>query len=184
MKRRAIFLDRDGILDNSIVRNGKPYPPSSASEVELPRGITDALVQLKNLEFLLIVVTNQPDVVRGTTSMEKVEQINNYLKSKLPLDEIFVCFHDDEDGCICRKPNPGLILDAVVKYNINVITSYMIGDRWKDIEAGRKAGCTTLWVDYGYAEVFKSESPDYTCKSPAEAMQWIIKKELENEKCR
>ena len=180
--RRAIFLDRDGILDNSIVRNGKPYPPSSVSEIELPHGITDALLQLKNLDFLLIAVTNQPDVARGTTSMEKVAAINNYLSSKLPLDDILVCFHDDVDGCLCRKPNPGLILDAAVKYDINVTTSYMIGDRWKDVEAGRKAGCTTLWVDYGYAEFFKSESPSYTCKSPAEAMTLIIKKELRNEK--
>ena len=95
--RRAIFLDRDGILDNCIVRNGKPYPPSSVSEIELPHGITDALLQLKNLDFLLIVVTNQPDVARGTTSMEKVAAINNYLSSKLPLDDILVCFHDDVD---------------------------------------------------------------------------------------
>ena len=181
MNRRAIFLDRDGILNNSIVRNGKPYPPSSISEIELPHGITDALIQFKNYDFLLIVVTNQPDVANGTTSLEKVDAINNYLRSKLPLDDILVCFHDDADGCSCRKPNPGLILDAVAKYNIDVNTSYMIGDRWKDIEAGRKAGCTTLWVDYGYAELFKSESPDYTCKSPVEAMHWIIKKELKNE---
>ena len=181
MKRRAIFLDRDGILNKSIVLNGKPYPPSCISEIELPHGVTDALIQFKNYDFLLIVVTNQPDVAKGTTSLEKVDAINNYLSSKLPLDDILVCFHDDADGCLCRKPNPGLILDAVAKYNIDVFTSYMIGDRWKDIEAGRKAGCTTLWVDYGYAELFKSESPDYTFKSPGEAMQWIIKKELINE---
>ena len=183
MKRRAILLDRDGILNKAIVLNGKPYPPAFISEIEMTIGITDVLIQLKNLDFLLIVVTNQPDVAKGTTSLEKVYAINNYLSSKLPLDDIFVCFHDDKDGCSCRKPKPGLILEAAAKYNLNVSNSYLIGDRWKDIEAGRKAGCTTLWVDYGYEELFKSKPPDYTFKSPGEALQWIIKKELKNDWC-
>jgi len=181
MKRRAVFLDRDGILNSSIVRDGKPYPPSSVAEVNIPPGVTDGMMQLRNLGFLLIGVTNQPDVARGTTPKETVEAINSYLKSELPLDEIVVCFHDDSDACSCRKPNPGLILDAAERYRVRVVASYMVGDRWKDIEAGRKAGCATVWVDYAYTEVFKTELPDCICWSPAEAFQWIISREVSNE---
>ena len=178
IKRRAVFLDRDGILNAAIVRNGKPHPPSSVAQVEIPAGVADGLIQLRNLGFLLIGVTNQPDVARGTTPRETVDAINGYLKSKLPLDEICVCFHDDADGCSCRKPNPGLILNTAERHEINLAASYMVGDRWKDIEAGRKTGCNTVWVDYGYSEMFKTGLPDYICKSPAEAFQWIISRGL------
>ena len=174
MKRRAVFVDRDGILNNAIVCEGKPYPPSSVAEVQIPFGVAEGMMQLRNLGFLLIGVTNQPDVARGTATRETVEAINSYLKSELPLDEILVCFHDDSDGCSCRKPNPGLILDAAKYYGVNVSASYMVGDRWKDIEAGRRAGCATVWVDYGFTEAFKAELPDCICWSPAEAFQWII----------
>jgi len=174
MKRRAVFLDRDGILNNAIVCDGKPYPPSSVAEVQIPPGVADGIMQLKNLGFLLIGVTNQPDVARGTTHRETVDAINGYLKSKLPLDEIYVCFHDDADGCSCRKPNPGLILDAAERHEVNLAASYVVGDRWKDIDAGRKSGCITVWVDYGYSEMFKTGLPDYICKSPAAAFKWIF----------
>lgn len=174
MIRKAVFLDRDGILNNPVIRNGKPYPPASIGEVEIPVGVVDGLVQLKNQGYLLIGVTNQPDVARGTTPMRVVEEINDYLKSVLPLDEINVCYHDDADGCLCRKPNPGLILAAAERHEIDVEASYMVGDRWKDIEAGRKAGCTTVWVDYAYTEEFKTDSPDCICFSPEDAFKWIF----------
>ena len=178
MNQRAVFLDRDGILNHAVIRNGKPYPPSSVAEVEIPPGVADCLVQLKHHGFLLIGVTNQPDVARGATLRGTVDAINRLLKSKLPLDDIFVCFHDDADGCFCRKPYPGLILDAATHYGVNVMTSYMVGDRWKDIEAGKRAGCITVWVNYSYAEDFRTGLPDYICNSAADAFQWILSKEL------
>ena len=146
MNRRAIFLDRDGILNNSIVRNGKPYPPSSISEIELPHGITDALIQFKNYDFLLIVVTNQPDVAKGITSLEKVDAINNYLSSKLPLDDIFVCFHDDADGCLCRKPNSLMLEKALARYNIDPLQSLMIGDSQTDMLAAKQLGIKGILI--------------------------------------
>jgi D-glycero-D-manno-heptose 1,7-bisphosphate phosphatase len=177
VKRRAVFLDRDGILNKAVVRNGKPYPPASVADVVIPFGVADGLTLLKSRGFLLIGVTNQPDVARGTTHRETVEAINGYLKSKLPLDEICVCFHDDADGCSCRKPNPGLILDTAERHEVNLAASYVVGDRWKDIEAGRKAGCSTVWVDYAYTEEFKTELPDFICKSPVEAFKWIFQRD-------
>lgn len=174
VKKRAIFLDRDGILNIPLIRDGKPYPPASIDEVEIPFGVADGLMQLKGLGFMLIGVTNQPDVARGTTTREIVEAINSYLKLKLSLDVIVVCFHEDADNCSCRKPKPGLILDVAKSYGISLSASYMIGDRWKDIEAGRKAGCITVWVEYGYAEAFETDLPDCICMSPEEAFQWII----------
>lgn len=176
MKRRAVFLDRDGILNNAVVRDGKPYPPASVAEVVIPSGVTDGLVQLKSLGFLLIGVTNQPDVARGTATRETVEAINGYLSSVLPLDEMSVCFHDVADGCSCRKPKPGLILDAAQRYGISVPDSYLVGDRWKDTEAGKRAGCATVWVDYSYTEEFETGLPDCICRSPAEAFNWIFQR--------
>lgn len=150
--RRAIFLDRDGVINESIVIDGKPYPPENLSRMVILPGVTDALNELSKAGFLLIVITNQPDVARGTTSQETVEEIHNHLAKCLPIDEFYSCFHTDEDYCDCRKPRPGAILSAASKYNIDLEQSYMIGDRWRDIEAGENAGCKTIFINYGYKE--------------------------------
>ncbi len=138
--RRAVFLDRDGVLNRAIVRNGKPYPPASIEQLEIPSDVPDALQELKGHGFELIVVTNQPDVARGTQSRQMVEQMNQRLKSLLPLDDVFVCYHADQDKCTCRKPQPGLLLQAAKKLNIDLSGSFMVGDRWRDVEAGQNAG--------------------------------------------
>lgn len=149
---KAVFLDRDGVINKAFVRNGKPFPPKSIDEVEILPGVKEALLRLKSDGYLLIVVTNQPDVARGTCTKETVEEINEFLLTSLPIDEIFCCFHDDADKCDCRKPLPGLILSAARKYNIVLSESHMIGDRWRDIEAGINANCNTIYIDYGYDE--------------------------------
>lgn len=149
---RAIFLDRDGVINRAYVRDGKPYPPLTINEVEILPGVKTALEKLKESGFLLVVVTNQPDVSRGIVTREKVVEINEYLNSILPIDEFITCYHDDGEDCECRKPKPGMILDAVEKYNLSVNDSYMVGDRWKDIEAGNNAGCKTIFLDYDYNE--------------------------------
>ncbi len=171
--KRAVFLDRDGVINRACVREGRPYPPAGLAEVEILPGVSQALVALRGAGFLLIVVTNQPDVARGTTPRKAVEEINNYLAAHLAIDEFRVCFHDNSDDCDCRKPLPGALLTAAKIHSIDLGKSYMVGDRWRDIEAGHRAGCKTIFIDYGYAEK-QPESVDYRVKSLSEAAQIIL----------
>lgn len=166
--RRAVFLDRDGVINKSIVRAGRPYPPASVAELEILPGVPDALERLKGGGFVLIVVSNQPDVARGTTSRSEVEAINRKLACALPIDEFRMCYHDNDDDCDCRKPKPGMLLKAARERKIDLVSSYMVGDRWRDIEAGKCAGCRTFFIDYGYDEKL-SETFDYRVKSLWEA---------------
>jgi D-glycero-D-manno-heptose 1,7-bisphosphate phosphatase len=171
--RRAVFLDRDGVINRSVVRDGKPYPPSSVAETEILPGVAEALVALRDAGYLLIVVTNQPDVARGTTSVEAVEAINEHLHARLTLDEFRTCYHDSGDGCECRKPRPGSLFSAALHHAIDLGRSYMVGDRWRDIEAGTRAGCKTIFIDYGYDET-QPKSPDFTVTSLLEASKIIL----------
>lgn len=171
--RRAVFLDRDGVINRAVVRDGKPYPPENLSEMEILPGVPEALSLLHKAGFMLIVVTNQPDVARGTTAKAVVEEINDYLAGCLPLDEFRTCYHDSGDGCDCRKPLPGALLAAAKQHDIDLPQSYMIGDRWRDTEAGQCAGCQTIFIDYGYAEK-QPESVNHRVRSLAEAAQIIL----------
>lgn len=171
---KAVFLDRDGVINQAIVKNGKPYPPSQLSELKIIAGVQEAFQDLRAAGFLLIVVTNQPDVARGTTDKSVVEKINNALMSKLPLNDVFVCYHDNKDQCDCRKPLPGLILQAAAKYDINLTSSFMVGDRWRDVEAGKNAGCKTIWINAGYDEPRPKSIPDFEASSLKEAATLIL----------
>ena len=181
MQNKAIFLDRDGVLNDSIVKQGKPYPPAALSELSIAEDVLPALELLKEQGYLLIGATNQPDVARGTTAQSVVESINQALMEHLPLDEIRVCYHDDADKCYCRKPLPGLLLQAAVDHNINLQESFMIGDRWKDVEAGVKAGCKTVWLNRDYAEQKPTQQPDFTATSMLQAAKWITEINLQGE---
>jgi D-glycero-D-manno-heptose 1,7-bisphosphate phosphatase len=173
--RRATFLDRDGVLNRATVRDGKPYPPASLGTLEILPDVPDALHALKAAGFLLIGATNQPDVARGTQRRDVVEAINAKLCATLPLDDLLVCYHDDRDDCECRKPHPGLLLEAAAKHGIDLAASYMVGDRWRDVGAGRGAGCATIWIDRGYTEPWPEGcASDHTVASLAEAAAWII----------
>jgi len=171
---RAVFLDRDGVLNEAVIRGGKPYPPESAAEMRIPSGTAEALWRLKNHDFLLLVVTNQPDVARGVQQRETVEEMGRRLRAELPLDAILVCYHDDRDECDCRKPKPGLMLSAAQQYGLDLSRSYMIGDRWRDIDAGVNAGCKTIWIDRGYAERGPTTPADARVSSLTEAVDWIL----------
>ena len=151
--KKAVFLDRDGVINEVVTKNGRPHPPQNLKDLIICKGVLEGLQILKSKGFLLIVVTNQPDVSRGITTKDKVRSINNYLIKNLPLDEINTCFHDNKDNCHCRKPRPGMILNAAKKMNISLANSYLIGDRKKDIEAGINAGCKTIFIDYNYKEI-------------------------------
>ncbi len=171
--RRAVFLDRDGVVNRAVVRAGKPYPPASPTELEILPGVETGFSLLKAAGFDLIVVTNQPDVARGTQTREQVETLHTALQAQLPIDEFRVCYHDDADHCDCRKPKPGLLLDVARERGIDLTASYLIGDRWRDVTAGQAAGCTCLFIDYGYAET-QPVQPFVRSASIAEAVDWIL----------
>ena len=174
--RRAVFLDRDGVINQAILRDGKPYPPAEVGELKIVEGAADALRDLKQAGFLLIVVTNQPDIARGTKDRAGVDAIHQALRETLPLDDFFVCPHDDADQCDCRKPLPGLLLRAAEKYDLDMPHSFMIGDRWRDIDAGTSAGCETVWIDYGYNERRATAAPSAKVGSIRAAADWIVRR--------
>ncbi len=171
--RRAVFLDRDGVINRAIVRDGKPYPPTSLLELEILPGVHKALQKLHDANYLLVVVTNQPDVARGTAKREDIELMNAFLSSQLPIDDFKTCYHDSEDKCGCRKPLPGAFFEAAQERNIDLSKSFMVGDRWRDVEAGASAGCKTFFINYRYAEK-KPDAPDFIVSSLLEAKKIIL----------
>ena len=174
--RPAVFLDRDGVINRALVRDNKPFPPVRIDQVEVLPGVPEALVRLRAAGYALIVVTNQPDVARGTQTRDGVHAIHDYLATLVDVDEFRVCFHDDADGCSCRKPKPGLLTAAPAHA---LERSIVVGDRWRDIEAGRRAGCrAAVFVDYEYDDP-TPVAVDARVRSLAEAADWILK--LENE---
>jgi D-glycero-D-manno-heptose 1,7-bisphosphate phosphatase len=171
----AIFLDRDGILNRAILRDGRPYPPARWEEVEILPGAAESLPRLADAGYLLIGITNQPDVARGKQTREIVKSFNAFIQAELPVLEIFVCYHDDLDDCDCRKPKPGLILQAAEKYSLDLSQSWMVGDRWKDIAAGQAVSLKTIFVDYHYAETYKGLPADFTVEDTSFLADIILK---------
>ena len=174
--KRAVFLDRDGVINRAVLRGGLPFPPESVQDLEVLPGVPEALELLRTAGFKLVVVTNQPDVARGRQTRAEVEAIHGFLTRTLPLDAVKVCYHDDADRCACRKPLPGMILEAAVELSVDLARSYMVGDRWKDIEAGERAGTTTILVENEYPEK-KAGNPAATVGSLREAAEWILARE-------
>jgi D-glycero-D-manno-heptose 1,7-bisphosphate phosphatase len=171
--RRAVFLDRDGVLNRAIVRDGRPYPPSTVEELEILPGAVEAARRLRDAGFLLIGATNQPDVARGTQRVEIVEAMNERLLAAMPIVEIRVCYEDGDDSPR-RKPNPGLLLEAAEAHAIDLSASYMVGDRWRDVEAGRRAGCRTVFIDRDYRERRPDPPADFDAADLTDAAAWIL----------
>ena len=171
--RRAVFLDRDGVINRAVVRDGKPYPPDTLAALEILPGVAKALESLRAAGYLNIVVTNQPDVATGKQSREVVDAMHGMLARSLALDAIKACFHTDEDRCICRKPKPGMILEAAAQYGVDLTASFLVGDRWRDISTAQAAGCKGLFIDYGYAEK-GPDKPYLAVKSLPEAADLIL----------
>jgi len=165
--------DQISVINRAEVREGKPYPPAKLEVMELLPGVPAALQALHAAGWMLIVVTNQPDVARGTMPRDVVEAINEHLHQTLPIDEFRTCYHDSGDGCNCRKPLPGALLAAAREHDIDLGRSFMVGDRWRDVEAGQRAGCKTVFIDCGYAEK-QPESYDYKVHSLQEAATIIL----------
>lgn len=172
--RAAVFLDRDGVLNEAFIVDGIPNPPASLDRLHILPGVKESCQRLSDLGFLLVVVTNQPDIARGSLDPSTLESIHRELRSNLALDSIWVCPHDDSDRCLCRKPKPGLLEDAAEHHGIALNESFMVGDRWRDIRAGRAAGCrTALVVNPDYREG-STEDPDIRVRNLSEAVDWIV----------
>ena len=169
---RAVFFDRDGVIIEPEIINRKPYPVNNIAQVHIYSGTRDLMAILMKMGYLVFVVTNQPDIARGKQSADVVNEINQFLLDNLPIDEIFMCSHSDEDNCSCRKPKPGLLLLAKEKYDIDFSKSYLVGDRWKDIDAGYAVGCTTILVDRNYDEKW-SFNTDFVIRDIEEVKEII-----------
>ena len=152
MKNKAIFLDRDGVINRAYIREGKSYPPSTLDEFIVLDGVKEALHLSKKMGFLNIIVTNQPDIGTKKQSRKDLDQIHNYIKKNLAIDDIFICIHLDFDACTCRKPLPGMLVAAQKKWQIDFEKSFLVGDRWRDIGAAQAVGCEAFFIDYGYDE--------------------------------
>lgn len=174
MSRPAVFFDRDGVLNEAIVVEGVPHSPAGLAEFRLVPGAARALARLKAAGFVLVVATNQPEVRRGRISQATVEAMHARLVAELPLDAVYVCYHDASDACECRKPKPGLLLAAAAELNLDLASSYFVGDRWRDVDAGAAAGVRTVLIDYGYRERPPASEPDARVASLEEAADWII----------
>jgi D-glycero-D-manno-heptose 1,7-bisphosphate phosphatase len=168
---RAVFLDRDGVLNGLVMRNGKATAPFTLEELQILPGVPAALAALRAAGFQLIVVTNQPDVSLGQAEKVHVEAIHALMRARLPIDDIRVCYHVDGDGCACRKPQPGMIYAAAVEREIELARSFLVGDRWRDIGAGKAAGCTTILVSANPAET--RIEPDVELRDLSAAVDWI-----------
>lgn len=171
--RRCLFLDRDGVVNRSVVREGKPFPPADISEVVYVEGIAELCQAARDSGWLVVLATNQPDVGRGTTSRETVEEIHRTMMKDLAIDAVEVCYDPGRgEESSRRKPEPGMLLEAAERMGINLAKSYMIGDRWKDIGCGRRAGCQTIFIDYGYDEEM-IETADHWVTSLGEAARHL-----------
>jgi D-glycero-D-manno-heptose 1,7-bisphosphate phosphatase len=172
--RQAIFLDRDGTINWNEVRGGRPYAPTRLEDFRYLPGVVEAMARFKAEGHLLIVVTNQPDLSTGKNSLSVIEAMHARLREELGVDDIFICPHTEEQDCGCRKPRPGLLLAAAEKWAIDLSRSIMVGDRWRDVDAGRAAGCATVHIDQGYAGEPVAEGADFRVPSLGEAADFIV----------
>ena len=170
----AVFLDRDGVINRITVAQGVPHPPQTLKEFSfLPRVVT-ACRSLHDAGLKLAVVTNQPDVARGAQSRRRVAAMNARVASRLPVQGVLTCYHDDDDACSCRKPRPGMLLKAAARWRLDLKRSFMVGDRWSDIAAGRAAGCRSILIKKSYSQAERCR-PDWVAGDLAEAVKIILR---------
>jgi D-glycero-D-manno-heptose 1,7-bisphosphate phosphatase len=184
---KAVFLDRDGVINEILVVEGKPVTPKKVEDFRILPGVKEALTAVKEGGYRILVVTNQPDIPRGALTLEELERMHVILSRSLPIDRIYMCLHDNDDGCECRKPKPGMLLQAAEEWDLDLSASYMIGDRWKDIEAGAKAGCTTILVkslcsteQYHHGRR-RTVCPDHAVRDLAEAVRIILAEKVKTQ---
>ena len=171
-KRPAIFLDRDGVINKSLIKNGKPKAPLLLKDFEFINGVKKSIIELSK-KFVLVIITNQPDIKKGKLKNSTLIKMNNKIINQLKIKNIYVCPHDDDDMCKCRKPKNGLIESAIKRHNIDRTKSFLIGDRKKDIEAGIKSKLKTIYIKSNYNES-KPKNFDYTCNNLLQSLKYII----------
>jgi D-glycero-D-manno-heptose 1,7-bisphosphate phosphatase len=171
--RRAVFLDRDGVINKTFVRHGVSHPPDHLGEFEFLPGVVAATQRLAEADWPMVVVTNQPDVARGAQTRERVEEMNRHVLEQLPVLEVLTCYHDNTDHCTCRKPQPGLLLRAAERWRLQPAGSVMVGDRWSDVVAGQQAGCTSVLIVTPHSGRERCR-PDHCVSDLAEAAAWIL----------
>jgi D-glycero-D-manno-heptose 1,7-bisphosphate phosphatase len=172
--KRAIFLDRDGVIVVPEFRDGRSFAPTNLGAFRLYDSASKCLNSLKEAGFLLVIVTNQPDVGKGVLSLGDLNEMHRRMRAALPIDDIQVCAHRREDACLCRKPGVGMLTTAATALGIALDRSYMIGDREGDIVAGRTAGCRTVFIDLEYATEPKPKDADFVVRSLEEATDRIL----------
>jgi D-glycero-D-manno-heptose 1,7-bisphosphate phosphatase len=172
--RRAVFLDRDGVLNRAFVEDGLPVPPRSLDRLDLLAGVVEACTAFAEAGLALVVVTNQPDVARGALDPAVLDAMHQRLREELPLDDIVVCPHDGKEGCWCRKPRPGMILDAARRLDLDLDHSVAVGDRWRDIDSAHRAGVASVWIDWGHGEELR-DPPGARFVSLAEARDHVLR---------
>lgn len=173
MPQRVVFLDRDGVLNRAFPEGGTTRPPMSVAELELLPGVKESLARLRAAGFALVVVTNQPDVARGKQTRAAVEEINATMRAELPLLDVFACYHDGPDKCSCRKPQPGMLLAAAAKHDLDLDSAFLIGDRWSDIVAAHAAGCAAVLIDTPFSNAERC-NPDHRAADITGAANWIL----------
>jgi D-glycero-D-manno-heptose 1,7-bisphosphate phosphatase len=173
MGRRAVFLDRDGVLNEPIMRNGKAFAPLSMEQFRLVDGAATEVKRLRAADLLCIVVTNQPEIASGELSAAALDAMHRHLKEQLEIADIFVCAHSSSEGCACHKPRPGMIHQAADLWGIELRSSFLVGDRWRDIDAGRAVGCYTVLIERAYSQC---SSADARVGSLAEAVAVILER--------
>jgi len=164
-KRKAVFFDRDGVINKVTIQNGIPSSPREYRNFELVEGIADVLKQLKARNYVLIIVTNQPDIARGLLPMAECMKMHTFIRKTLSVDDIVLCPHDDEDECSCRKPKSGMLVSTAARWSIDLTQSFIIGDTWRDAAAGRAAGCSVIIVDKPYNKNVDSDYRIYNIRS-------------------
>ena len=171
--RKAIFFDRDGVLVKTDTKSGSPVAVNDKNNLEFATNQINLFEELKSKGFLFFLFTNQPDVARGKALKVEVDLINTKVAKRYLLDDIFVCYHDDVDNCMCRKPKNGLILEAKDKYGLNLNQSFVIGDRWRDMDAAENSNCKSVFIDHNYSEKYPSKFK-FSFDNINDAMQFII----------
>jgi D-glycero-D-manno-heptose 1,7-bisphosphate phosphatase len=177
IRRRAVFLDRDGVINRPVVRDGRPYPPAEVKDFELYDDVAAGCARLDAAGYLLVVVTNQPDVARGTQTRAVVEEMHRTMLDALPqISRVEVCWHAGPkwgEPCDCHKPEPGMVWRAAQALGIDLAPSFLVGDRWRDVDCGHRAGCRTILIDRDYSEELR-QPPDWTVTSFAQAVEVIL----------
>jgi D-glycero-D-manno-heptose 1,7-bisphosphate phosphatase len=177
--RRAVFLDRDGVINLAYIRNGKSYPPKDLSQLVILTGVEESVKKLRKFGFEVVVVTNQPDISNGNSSYEMVHKLHKEIQLLTGIKNYYICPHVEVDRCSCRKPMPGLLLEAAKDLNLDLKKSYMVGDRWRDVSAGQSAGCKNFFIDYNYREE-RPKEPFITVLSLLHAVEIIIGENNDN----